>query len=435
MVDSAATRWRDEREVYAVAGSMKGFYDQDPGTRLKQWDLGADPERLIEATAEDPVMYNWLGSEARTEHPFNVYGDIMSQPQALRDTFALNEDRIPTLARDLIERGFTGVVGYGLGTSQYAPKTAIGAFWSYAGWDARDIDSLEIVGFGHPFDVSSTVAMAFSGSGSTIDTVRAAQLLQDRGAHQIAFTSVAGSPITKVCAETIVCAGGFDTGGSDTFHYTTRVAAAAWLALEIGALTRPDAMDWADLRSRLFKLPDAMEAVFPTVTARAAALSRRYRDIRSVFIVGSGPNEGLAEEIALKYDEMSHIPAKGMCPGRHLHGAIGTTTHEILTIVVAPGGDPNYASLRDVAQVSMMLKGPSIGIISEGDTGVASQTDDVFRLPETDPMLFSLLAVLPGQLLAYFAGVAQGDVNPDCQRANVARHAKVWHWLFPKDAH
>ena len=82
-----------------------------------------------------------------------------------------------------------------------------------------------------------------------------------------------------------------------------------------------------------------------------------------------------------------------------------------------------------------MLKSPAIGIISEEDEAVAAQVDDVFRIPEEDPVLFSILAVVPGQLLAYFAGVAQGDVNPDCQRSDVARHAKVWHWLFPKDAH
>jgi hypothetical protein len=31
--------------------------------------------------------------------------------------------------------------------------------------------------------------------------------------------------------------------------------------------------------------------------------------------------------------------------------------------------------------------------------------------------------------------VAQGDINPDTQRANIARHARVWNWLFPKDTH
>jgi glucosamine--fructose-6-phosphate aminotransferase (isomerizing) len=151
--------------------------------------------------------------------------------------------------------------------------------------------------------------------------------------------------------------------------------------------------------------------------------------------VGAGGNEGTAEEIALKYDEMGHIPTKGMCPNRHIHGALGLTDHRILTIIVAPLDDPGYKELRDIAQVTAMLKSPSIAIISEGDEAVAVQVDDVFRLPETDPVLFSILAILPGQLLPYWSAVSQGDINPDCQRSNIARYAKVWNWLFPKDTH
>jgi glucosamine--fructose-6-phosphate aminotransferase (isomerizing) len=132
---------------------------------------------------------------------------------------------------------------------------------------------------------------------------------------------------------------------------------------------------------------------------------------------------------------MSHIPTKAMCPGRHIHGALGLTQPDILTIVIAPLDDVGYKELRDIAQVTYMLKSPSIGIISEDDELVAEQVDDVFRLPETDPILFSILSILPGQLLPYWGAVAQGNINPDTQRANIPRHAKVWNWLFPKDTH
>lgn len=410
-------------------------YEQAPGTRIKRWGLSDDPVRQIEATGELPVMYDWLGTDARTAHPYNVYRDIASQPAALRDTFALNESKVPDLAARLVHDGYEGFLGYGLGTSQFAPMTALGAFWRFARWDARDIGSLELAGHRHPIDTRKLAVFGFSGSGSTVDTVRAAELFRERGAHQIAVVSVDGSPLTQVCDETIVCAGGFDTGGSDTFHYTTRLTLAVWLAIEIGAVRFPEERDWEALRGELFALPDLMESMFDAVSARADVLAHRYRDVRSVFIVGSGSNEGLADEIALKYDEMCHIPAKAMSPGRHLHGALGTTVSDILTIVLAPAGDPNYEALRDVAQVTQMLKAPSIGIVSDSDERVVEQVDDVFRLPVTDPDLYPILAILPGQLLAYFAGVAIPGVNPDTQRSNVARHAKVWHWLFPTDAH
>jgi fructoselysine-6-P-deglycase FrlB-like protein len=414
---------------------MGSRYEQEPGTRIKEWSLGDDPEALIERAAELPVMYTWLGTEPRREHPFNVYNDIASQPAALRDTFDLNRERVPALARRLVERGYQGMVGYGLGTSFYASRTAVPAFWAYAGWQAIALDSLELVGHQQPLDLERTVALGYSGSGRTVDTVAAARELRERGAWQIAVVSVDRSPLTEVCDETIVCAGGFDTGGSDTFHYTTRVAASTWLALELGALRRPGERDWDALRRRLHAIPDDLEAGFEEVSNRAEVLSVRYADVRTVFVVGSGGAEGVAEEIALKYDEMSHVPAKDMTPARHIHGVLGTTAPDILTVVLAAHGDPNYERLRDVAKVTRMLKAPSIAIVSVGDADVAAEVDDVFRLPEADPILFPLLAVLPGQLLAYWCGVAQGNVNPDCQRTDHARHARVWHWLYPTGEH
>lgn len=408
---------------------------REAGKRIKAWGVEGDVQRAIEGTAEHPIMYRALGTAPQTAHPYNLYGDIRSQGEALRGTFALNRDVIPALARTLVDKGFTGMAGHGLGTSQYVAQTAAGAFWDWAQWDARDLDSLEYVTVGRPLDWARTVFFSYSGSGSTVDSNRAAQRAKELGAYQVAFTSIAGSPITLKCDATVLTAGGFDTGGSDTFHYTTRLAASVWLALEIGALTRPHARDWDDLRRRLFATADAFDAMFDGVSQRAELLGARYQDVRSVLVVGSGGNEGTAQEIALKYDEMAHIPTKGMNPGRHLHGALGLTQPDLLTIVVAPLHDPNYAALRDIAQVTMMLKSPSIALVSENDVAVAEQVDDVLRLPETDPHLFAILAILPGQLLPYWGAVAQGDINPDCQRANIARHAKVWNWLFPANTH
>ena len=414
---------------------MNKEFKQQAGKRVKKWGIDGDIKRHIESTAEHSIMYRALGTEPQTNHPFNLYRDIKSQGSALRETFKMNKDKIPQLAKTLVEKGFTGMVGQGSGTSQFVAQTASAAFWEYAGWDAADIDSLEYVVYDFPIDFKKKVFFSYSGSGNTVDSNRAADKAGKLGAFQVAITSIEGSKITKKCDEAIVCAGGFDTGGSDTFHYTTRLAVSVWLAIEIGALTHPKKHDWDDLRKRLFATADKFDQMFEWVSKRSELLSFRYRNIRSILVVGSGANEGTAEEIALKYDEMGHIPTKGMNAGRHIHGALGLTQHDILTIVIAPHDDQNYEALRDIAQVTYMLKSPSIAIISEKDKKVAEQVDDVFRLDEDEPIIFSILAILPGQLLPYWSAIAQGDINPDTQRANIARHAKVWDWLFPKDTH
>ena len=188
------------------------------------------------------------------------------------------------------------------------------------------------------------------------------------------------------------------------------------------------------MRRELFELPDRFAAMFDAVDARCRTLARRHKGRRAVLVVGSGGNLGTAEEIALKYDEMCHIPTKAMCPGRHIHGAIGLTDEQILTILIAPPG-PAYPQMTDIARATQMLKSPSIAAVSESDSEVSRLVDDVVRLPTDDEVLFALLAILPGQLLPYWTAVEMGDVNPDCQRSNVAKYARVWHMLFPPGTH
>jgi len=413
---------------------MAEDYQRQSGKRIKQWGWEGDIDRLIEATGEYPIMYQALGSQPRSEHPFNVYSDIKTQPAVLRETLGTNRDAVGPIADKIIAKGLTRILGCGLGTSQFVAQVAAGAFWKFAGLDASDVDSLEFILTDRPYDFSHLAFFAYSGSGSTVDSIRAARKAREAGAYTLAFTSIAGSPITQVCEDTLVTAGGFDTGGSDTFHYTARLAAAILLALALGERRQPQALDYAAIRRELFELPDRFAAMFDAVDARCHTLARRHKGRRAVLVVGSGANLGTAEEIALKYDEMCHIPTKAMCPGRHIHGALGLTDEQILTILIAPPGAA-YPQMVDIARATQVLKTPSIAIVSDGDSQVSKLVDDVIRLPTEDEVLFSLLAILPGQLLPYWSAVELGDINPDCQRSNVAKHARVWHMLFPPGTH
>jgi glucosamine--fructose-6-phosphate aminotransferase (isomerizing) len=420
---------------------MAEDYQRETGKRMKQWGWEGDVDRLIEATGEHPLMYQALGSQPRTEHPYNVYGDIRTQPRVLRDTLDMNRDAVGPIADEIITKGLTRILGCGLGTSQFVAQVAAGAFWKFAGLEASDIDALEFILTDGRYDFDRLAFFAYSGSGSTVDSNRAARKAREAGAYTLAFTSVAGSPITQACEDTILTAGGFDTGGSDTFHYTARLAAAVLLALALGERRQPQAMDYGAVQRDLFELPDRFDAMFDGVNARCRTLARRHKNRRAVLVVGSGANLGTAEEIALKYDEMCHIPTKAMCPGRHIHGAIGLTDEQILTILIAPPG-PAYPQMVDIARATQVLKSPSIAIVSESDSEVSKLVDDVVRLPARpaggpveDEVLFALLAILPGQLLPYWSAVELGDINPDCQRSNVAKYARVWHMLFPPGTH
>ncbi|OGN80937.1 MAG: hypothetical protein A2X23_10755 [Chloroflexi bacterium GWC2_73_18] len=402
------------------------------GQRIKTWGIGGNVREQIESTGEVPIMYRALGTPVRTSHPFNLYGDIRSQPEALRGTFEAAHE-IAAVARELARHDPIGVIGLGSGTSQFVAQVANGAFARFAALSGWDYDSLAFLRYTPPVDFSRYGVMAYSGSGSTVDTVAAARQSREAGAYTVAFTSIEGSPVVQASDARILTAGGFDTGGSDTFHYTTRIAAAIYLALELGKIRRPGAFDYEEHQRQLLDTARQMAEIFDTVDARCRTIAERFLEVRSILVVGGGTNHGTAEEIALKFDEMAHIPTKAMSPGRHIHGALGLTDESILTVLVAPPGT-SYRDLHSIARVTQVLKTPSVAIVSEDDTEIADIVDYVIRIPVRDETIFAVLAVLPGQLLPYWCGVLLG-LNPDTQRSNVPKHARVWNMLFPPGTH
>lgn len=401
----------------------------------KKWDwLEGRGERAIEGTGELPIMYTALGSEPKTEHPFNLYRDILSIPQALRETLKAIPDQVAEVADQIIARKISRVIGVGLGTSQFVAIGAAAAFGNFAGLDGDSADCVEFMVSRRNWDLNRSAVIVFSGSGRTVDAIRSAEKARAGGAYTVAVGTVPFSPLTKITDSAIICQGGFDTGGSDTFHYATRLAAGILLAIELGERLVPKRCDFKKLRKQLQGIPDWLDQNAKALDGRCRSIAKQYKNARSVMTVSGGPNLATAEEFALKFDEMAHIPGKAMCAARHLHGVLGLTDEKIVTVVIAPPG-PSYPWLRQAAQATVGLKTPSIGLVTEADEDIAKMMDYVVRLPDVEETIFAVPATFVAQLIPYYCAVEQGNINPDCQRSNIPKHAKVWTQLFPPGTH
>lgn len=401
----------------------------------KKWDwLEGGGIRAIEGTGELPIMYIALGSTPRTSHPFNLYNDIMSIPKALRDTLKSIPASVAEVAEQIVKNKKKRIIGTGLGTSQFVAIGVASALGNFAGLDGDSVDCGEFLTSQRDWDLKNSAFLVFSGSGRTFDSNAAAKKAKAGGAYVVAVTSVPYSPLTKIADATIVCEGGFDTGGSDTFHYCTRMASGILLAIELGERIAPRDRDYKKLRKQLYSIPDWLDKNMDYLDARCRTIAKQYKNARCFITVGGGPNLATAEEFALKFDEMASIPAKAMCPDRHIHGALGLTDEQIVTAIIAPASR-SMPWLKQVAEATVGLKTPSIGIVCESDKEIAPMMDYVVRLPDVDETIFTLPATVPAQLLPYYCAVELGDRNPDCQRSNIPKHAKVWMKLFPPGSH
>jgi glucosamine--fructose-6-phosphate aminotransferase (isomerizing) len=401
----------------------------------KKWEwTGEAGERAVEATGELPIMYIALGTKPQTRHPFNLYRDILSIPRALRDTLRSIPGQVQAVADQIVRRRLRRVIGVGLGTSQFVAIGAAAALANFADCDADAADCAEFLVSRRNWDLAQAAVIVFSGSGRTVDALRCAEKARDAGAYTVAVGTVPFSPLTRITDAAIICQGGFDTGGSDTFHYATRLAAGILLAIELGQRTAPRRCDFKLLRRQLAEVPGWLQKNARALDGRCHSIARQYKNARSVLTVGGGANLATAEEFALKFDEMAHIPGKAMCPTRHIHGVLGLTDERIVTAIIAPPG-PSYPWLKQVAEATVGLKTPSLGLVTEKDEDLARMLDYVVRLPEVDETIFTVPATFAAQLIPYYCAVEQGNINPDCQRSNLPKHARVWMRLFPPGTH
>lgn len=389
-------------------------------------------EKLVENTAETPIMYVALGSEPKREHPYNLYSDIINQPQHIEKTIELNKDKVREIAKRIFDLDPERIIFTGIGTSYYLAIAAALGFSNISMFPAEHVDSLEMLYNSQSYNLKKTVIVSCSASGDTKDTIDTINYFKGKAAYTIAVVNKPGK-ITKICDDTIQ-ADGYDTGGSDTLVYTTRLTALYLLAIELGCLRGQPRDKMEAIRNQLYSVSRYAKNIFDSLDFRIREIAGRYKDKRAYMFVGSGPNFPTALEAALKMDEIAHIPGKGITVARHLHGVIGLSDEEIVTVFFGSPGK-SYERMIDAVKVSNLCKSPTISFVWEDDKQISKLTDDTFRIPgKIDEVISPLLFILPAQLLAYYSGVLKG-LNPDCQRSNIPRYARAWLQAFPLGTH
>jgi len=126
-----------------------------------------------------------------------------------------------------------------------------------------------------------------------------------------------------------------------------------------------------------------------------------------VFFMGRGVDHAVALEGALKMKEISYVHAEAYAAGELKHGTIALVDEG--QPVVAVCCDRRLVQKTSSNIVEAKARGARVLAISErGDTGMASVADEVLYVPETLSGLSALVAVVPLQLLAYYAARERG---------------------------
>jgi glucosamine--fructose-6-phosphate aminotransferase (isomerizing) len=147
-----------------------------------------------------------------------------------------------------------------------------------------------------------------------------------------------------------------------------------------------------------------------------------FKYTNNALYLGRGVSYPVALEGALKLKEISYIHAEGYPAAEMKHGPIALIDQKMPVVVIATK-DHSYEKIVSNVQEVKARKGTIIAIVTEGDDTIVKMADYIVEIPQTDPVLMSLLSSIPLQLIAYHIAVKRGcDVD---QPRNLAKSVTV----------
>ncbi|MEY2580477.1 MAG: hypothetical protein QOE09_326 [Ilumatobacteraceae bacterium] len=292
-----------------------------------------------------------------------------------------------------------------------------------------DIDAItatELSGFGMSLDMSDTLVIAVSQSGTTTDTNRTVDLVRGRGAAVIGIVNRRNSDLTDKADGVMYTSDGRDVEMSvaSTKAFYAQVAAGVLLACAITeAGNLGSAQRRHDLLTSLRHMPEAMLEVLSRREVIGEAARRFAPPKRYWAIVGSGPNTVAAEEVRIKLSELCYksIACDVTEDKKHID-----LSSEPLILVCAAGllGSTADDVAKEVA-IYKAHKATAIVVATEGDERFAAAAA-VLTVPAVDSALAFVLSAMVGHLFGYEAALAiDASARPLREAREVIEHALI----------
>ena len=231
------------------------------------------------------------------------------------------------------------------------------------------------------------------------------------GAKTLAVTNVVGSSIAREADQVIYTWAGPEIAVASTKAYTTQLVAFFMLALYMAEIKGTQSHERvSELIEALRKLPDNVGRTFEDVEP-VKTFARQYGFNEDAFFIGRSLDYNVAMEGSLKLKEISYIHAEAYAAGELKHGTLALIVEGVPVIALATQKHVYEKTLSNIKEVKAR-DAVVIGIATENDKELEKYADHVIKVPETDELLTPILAVIPLQLLAYYAAITRGaDVD------------------------
>ncbi|GII24217.1 glutamine--fructose-6-phosphate aminotransferase [isomerizing] [Planosporangium mesophilum] len=357
--------------------------------------------------------------------------EIAEQPQAIADTLRgrlaetgeITLDEVRLTDQDL--RDVDKVFIVACGTAYHAGMVAKYAIEHWTRIPC-EVELASEFRYRDPVLDRSTLVVAISQSGETMDTLMALRHAKQQKARVLAICNTNGSTIPRESDAVLYTHGGPEIAVASTKAFLTQLAACYLVGLHLAQVR---GVMYADevaavveqLRGTPSKVDRVLEQMEPV-----RELARDLAEAKSVLFIGRHVGYPVALEGALKLKELAYMHAEGFAAGELKHGPIALIDQGTPVVCVVPSAR-GRGVLRDkvISNIQeVRARGArTVVIAEEGDDGVARYADHLIVVPPTPTLLAPLVTTVPLQVLACEIASARGhDVD---QPRNLAKSVTV----------
>jgi glucosamine--fructose-6-phosphate aminotransferase (isomerizing) len=363
-------------------------------------DRGPYPHFLLKEISEAPGSFRKTLRGKIVERDGRLEVDLgETVPDALRAKLAAREIRRVTV----IGQGTAAVAGQSLAD---ALRRVLGYDGEHSAIVSEAVLATELSGFRLRADMSDTLVVAISQSGTTTDTNRTVDLVRARGGTVISIVNRRSSDLVDRSDGVLYTSDGRDVEMSvaSTKAFYAQVAAGFLLSFALAdALGVPDDDERQRILRGLRALPDALQTVLakrPEIEqiALRQAPSRRYWAV-----VGNGANRVAANEIRIKLSELCYKSIA--CDATEDKKHIDLSSEPMIVVCAAGMSGSNADDVAKELAIYRAHKAAPIAIVDEGEERFGAALETI-TVPAVHPPLAFVVAAMAGHLLCYEAALA-----------------------------
>ena len=357
----------------------------------------------------------------RGDAPHCLLKEIQEAPQSVHKTLRgriietadklqvdLGPETIPaTIHNALTNKQIKKIIAIGQGTAAVAARTIPQFLRPLIKEQELTVEAqlaTELSGFSMATDMSDTLVVAVSQSGTTTDTNRTVDLIRQRGGHIIAIVNRRGSDLADKSHGVLYTSDGRDIEMSvaSTKAFYAQVVAGVLLSSALANLI-DTTRDQTAILSALRQLPKSMEQVLATRPSIAMAAQRHAPQKRYWAVVGNGPNRIAANEIRIKLSELCYkaIPEDGTEDKKH----IDLSSEPLIFVCAAGLSGSNIDDVAKEVAIYRAHKAIPIVVASENESRFEAAAE-LLTVPQLHPSLDFILATIVGHLFGYEAALA-----------------------------